>query len=150
MLGHTAPQGSHQSHFSQVTDCATQGSRVLMVLGTLMSKGLPTPAGSLLQAKGPPRVQEGSQEPGSQEAAESAAQGLGPGLSRKGGGQAAGVGVPDSYLLLLPGGSMGLDLSRGQAPLPGRGGASTVSPNPPPQPFPRRRNRGGGARAAGL
>lgn len=85
-----------------------------------MSKGLPAPAGSLLQAKGPPRVQEGSQEPGSQEAAESAAQGLGPSLSRKGGGQAAGVGEPDSYLLLLPGGSMGLDLSRGQAPWPGR------------------------------
>lgn len=95
----------------------------------------------------PPRVQEGSQEPGSQDAAESAAQGPRPGRGREGGGQAARWRGLVSYLLFLSGGSMGLDLSRGQAPWPG--GASTVSPPPPPQPFPRRRNQGGGARPAG-
>lgn len=98
----------------------------------------------------PPRVQEGSQEPGSQEAAESAAQGprsrpgqkgMGSGCRAEAGGQ-----VPTCYS------------SRGapwvwtcpEGRPPGQGGASTVSPPPPPQPFPRRRNQGGGARPAGL
>lgn len=93
----------------------------------------------------PLRVQEGSQEPGSQEAAESAAQGLGPGLGRKGGDQAAGP----RFLPAAPPGGL-----HGSGPVPRAGPLAypvdTVSPPPPPQPFPRRRNQEGGARPAGL
>lgn len=73
----------------------------------------------------PPSLQEskeGSQEPGSQEVLNQQCRARSGGLGRKGGGQAVGFGVrgPGSYLLLLPGVSMGLDLSRGQAPWPRR------------------------------
>lgn len=91
----------------------------------------------------------GSQEPGKPEAAESAARGPGPGLGRKGGGQAAGLRLGARFLPATPpGGSMGLDLSRGPGPWPGR--CLHCVTTPPPQPFPRRRNQGGGARPAGL
>ena len=55
----------------------------------------------------PPRVQEWSQEPGSQEAAESAAQGPCPGQGREGGGQAAGwVGGGAIFLPATPPGGL--------------------------------------------
>lgn len=69
----------------------------------------------------PLRVQEGSQEPGSQEAAESAAQGLGPGLGRKGGGQAAGP----RFLPAAPPGGL-----HGSGPVP-RAGPLAYPVSPP-------------------
>lgn len=71
----------------------------------------------------PPRVQEGSQEPGSQEAAESAAQGPGPGLGRKGGGQAAGLRLGARFLPATPPGGL-----HGSGPVPRAGPLARAVP----------------------
>ena len=71
----------------------------------------------------PPRVQEGSQEPGSQEAAESAAQGPGPGLGRKGGGQAAGLRLGVRFLPATPPGGL-----HGSGPVPRAGPLARAVP----------------------